>query len=138
MCHTDKSGRLCVMPLDMYQQCAREHIDKDVEIDLKEVMQVQEELNGHVSMWLKILNMGANWKHCERQRRTHLEHSASTGALYLLIKDHKAAHDTGAPKTRPVCAANTGMNVHMSSILSDILEKVADHMPGSAEVISTE
>ena len=138
VCHTDKSGRLCVMPLKMYVECAEEHTNKDEEIDYKEAERTQQKLNGHVSMWLKILGMGSHWRHQERQRGTHLEQSVSVGPLYLLVKDHKPCQESGLPKTRPVCASNSGMNVHLSNILSDVLEKVADRMAGSAEVISTE
>ena len=31
ICSTDKSGRLAVMPMEMYHQAAKIHIDKDKE-----------------------------------------------------------------------------------------------------------
>ena len=42
------------------------------------------------------------------------------------------------PPTRPVCGAVNGMDVHLSNILSPIVEAVANEMKDKAEVISTD
>ena len=60
--------------------------------------------------------------------------------LRLLFKDHKiwSPSDGTPPPTRPVCAANSGMNVHFSDLLSMILEPLASTIPGTWEVISVD
>ena len=68
VCLTDKSGRLAVMPMELYHEAAHVHIAKDVEVDFEEAEKTQKLLNGHVSMWLKITKMGEKWNHQERQR----------------------------------------------------------------------
>ena len=138
VCLTDKSGRLAVMPMELYHEAAHVHIAKDVEVDFEEAEKTQKLLNGHVSMWLKITKMGEKWNHQERQRATHMENSVSVAPLYLLIKDHKKYNGSGPPPTRPVCGAISGMNVHFSNILSPYLDALANEMAGTMEVISTE
>ena len=67
-----------------------------------------------------------------------MEQSASVPPLYLLVKDHKSYAGSGPPPTRPVCGAVSGMNVHLSNIISTYLEAIADEMENTSEVISTE
>ena len=134
VCSTDKSGRLCVMPMEMYQELGRVHTAKDTEVDEKFVNDTQRRLNGHVSMWIKSLDMGADWKHHDRLRETQINHSKCVAPFYLLVKDHKS----GPLSTRPVCGAVNGMDVHLSNILSPIIETVADEMKEKDEVISTD
>ena len=138
ICLTDKSGRLAVMPMEMYHEAAKVHIDKDIEVDFKEAENTQKLLNGHTSMWLKMTRMGETWNHQERQRATHLENSVSIAPMYLLVKDHKKYLGSGPPPTRPVCGAVSCMNVHLSNILSPYLDVLANEMVGTMEVISTE
>ena len=138
ICQTDKSGRLAVMPMDMYHEAAMVHIGKDVEVDFEEAEKTQNLLNGHVSMWLKMTGMGAQWEHESRQRSTHIEDSVSIAPLYLLVKDHKECKPNCPPSTRPVCGAISGMNVHLSNIISPYLDALADEMPDTMEAISSE
>ena len=77
--------------------------------------------------------MGADWKHHDRLRETQINHSKCVAPFYLLVKDHKS----GPLSTRPVCGAVNGMDVHLSNILSPIVETVADEMKEKDEVIST-
>ena len=134
VCATDKSGRLCVMPMEMYQELGRVHTVKDTEVDDQFVSDTQRRLNGHVSMWIKCLDMGADWKHQDRLRETQINKSQCVAPFYLLVKDHKS----GPLSTRPVCGAVNGMDVHLSNILSPIIETVADEMRNKDEVISTD
>ena len=84
--------------------------------------------------------MGANHEHEERQRATHMETSCCVSPCYFLVKDHKKYDSsTGAPPpVRPVCSSVSGMNVHLSNIISTYLEVIADEMEGTMETISTE
>ena len=60
--------------------------------------------------------------------------------LSLLFKDHKGwtVESGTVPPTRPVVGGHVGINVHISEIVSDILDPVVDNYVGSREVISTE
>ena len=60
--------------------------------------------------------------------------------LYLLYKDHKGwtKEAGGLAPTRPVASANSGMNMHFSELVSQVLEPVANMWEGGLEVISTD
>ena len=60
--------------------------------------------------------------------------------MYLTYKDHKGwSWEKGTPPpTRPIAAGNVGMNLHLSEILSEVTEAVANCWEDSKEVISTE
>ena len=133
VCQTDKSGRLCVMPMELYIEAGDTHVSKDMVVDDKFVRGTQKKLNGHVAMWIKCLNMGENWEHTDRLRQTQINHSCLVPPLYLLIKDHKRYSCSGPPPARPVCGAVNGMDVHLSNILSHIIESVADEMKHKTE-----
>ena len=137
---TDKSGRFAVMSLATYELAGQAHTKKDEVMTLSKVKSTQTELNGHVSMLMKIFKIGAEWGHTERFRETMLTNSLSVCPLYLLYKDHKGRDLSKGPvpPTRPVASGNRGMNMNMSEILSDILEPIADGVEDSYEVISTE
>lgn len=47
--------------------------------------------------------------------------------------------ERGSPSpTRPIASGYSGMNIHLSEIVSDFCEPLADNIKGKAEVISTE
>ena len=135
---TDKSGKLCVMPKEMYMEAGEVHTSKDRVVSEKLVHETQKKLNGHVSMWIKCLQMGENWDHRDRLRETQINHSDLVAPMYLQVKDHKKYSGSGPPPTRPVCGAVNGMDVHLSNILSPIIEAVADEQKDKKEVISTD
>ena len=60
--------------------------------------------------------------------------------LSLLFKDHKGWQpDSGTvPPTRPVVGGHLGINLHISEIVSDVLDPVVTNIKGGREVISTE
>ena len=49
------------MPMELYIEAGDTH----VVVNDKFVRGTQKKLNGHVSMWIKYLNMGENWKHTD-------------------------------------------------------------------------
>ena len=128
VCQTDKSGRRCVMPMELYIEVGDTHVSKDMVVDDKFVRGTQ----------IKCLNMGESWEHTDRLRQTQINHSCLVPPLYLLIKDHKKYSGSGPPPARPVCGAVNGMDVHLSNILSHIIESVADEMKNKIEIISTD
>ena len=60
--------------------------------------------------------------------------------MYLTYKDHKgwSGEDGSPPPTRPIAGGNTGMNLHISEALSEMIEPIVDAHKGNNEVISTE
>ena len=81
---TDKSGRFAVMSLATYELAGEAHTKKDEVMTLSKVKSTQTELNGHVSMLMKVFKIGAKWGHTERFRETMLTNSLSVCPLYLL------------------------------------------------------
>ena len=77
----------------------------------------------------KIFQTGSKWKQEERLNINMIDEGAQTCALRLLIKDHKGwLPDTGTcPPSRPVVAGNSGLNMHLSEIISKILEPIAEN-----------
>ena len=137
---TDKSGRFAIMTLATYEMAGLAHTKKDVVVPFSEIKSTQTELNGNVSMMIKIFKLGAEWNHGERMRESMLNKSLAVCPLYLLYKDHKgwSLQKGPVPPTRPVASGNRGMNMHLSEIISEILEPVADGVENTCEVVSTE
>ena len=76
----------------------------------------------------------------ERVRESMINQSLSLCPMYLLFKDHKGwSCEMGtAPPTRPIASGNAGMNMHLSELISGLVEPVVDQYVGGNEVISTE
>ena len=51
---TDKSGKMAVISRDEYIKMGEEHTGRDQEIDRKEIIEKEKQLNGHVFFWVKI------------------------------------------------------------------------------------
>ena len=139
ICQTDKSGRFAVMSMEEYEMAGLKHTSKDQEVDIDSVKAIETQLNGHISMMLKMFNVGANWGHEDRTRATKITHSLSVAPLYLLYKDHKgwSVQMGGAPPSRPVASAGSGQNDHYSEMASQLLEPVANQWKGGMEAQST-
>ena len=73
-------------------------------------------------------------------RETMMGEGLTVCPLTLLFKDHKGWNsDMGTiPPTRPVVGGNIGMNLHLSEIVSDVLDPVIENYEGGCEIISTE
>ena len=63
---TDKSGRFSVMDIETYLQAGLKHASKDEMISVTEIRENQLELNGQVSMLLKIFRVGQTWGQGQR------------------------------------------------------------------------
>ena len=48
VCETDKSGSLCLMPLEMYKKLGEEHIKGDPVVDWERVREIQRLMKGHL------------------------------------------------------------------------------------------
>ena len=137
---TDKSGRLAVMTRDTYTMAGLHHTRMDKEVGWDEIKESQKEINGHVSMMIKTFRIGNNWDHGQRVRETTMGEGLSICPMSLLFKDHKGwSADTGTvPPTRPVVGGHLGLNMHLSELVSDILDPVVSNYDGGKEIISTE
>ena len=105
-----------------------------------EVWESQKTINGHVSMIIKMFKVGKNWGHTERVRETTMGEGAAPCPVSLLFKDHKGwtRGSQDIPPTRHVASGNMGLNLHLSELVSDILEPLVGTLEGGTEVISTE
>ena len=138
---TDKSGRFAVMSMATYIAAGMVHVKDDMEVGLDERRANQKVINGAVSMLLKIFQVGKDCRHETRWRESMLSKGLEACPLWLLFKDHKLWESSRgtAPPSRPVMGGNSGMNTHLSEILSWLLEPLATAMIGrSSEVISGE
>ena len=137
---TDKSGRLSVMTRDTYKKAGLAHTLRDREASWQEVKESQRELNGHVSMVIKVFRIGSYWDHGPRVRETTMGEDMAICPMSLLFKDHKgwSASSGTAPPTRPVVGGHMGINMHLSELVSDILDPVVGTYVGGREIISTE
>ena len=88
---TDKSGKLVVMPLEMYEEMGKVHTNKDREIDEYEVSRIQKDLNKHARLILKIFGVGDQHggKNVDRITSAFTTNAEDVPLLSLLVKDHK-------------------------------------------------
>ena len=137
---TDKSGRFALMTMATYIKAGEVHIKEDKEMTVNDLRKNQKQLNGHVSMILKVFGAGANWEHQQRLRESMIHEGISVCPLWLLYKCHKGwTSDSGkVPPTRPVAGGNAGMNFPLSELVSWVLEPLASAMEGSSELVSGE
>ena len=137
---TDKSGNLAVMTRLAYIHSGMKHTLKDREVGWEYIKECQREVNGHVSMLIKYFKIGSYWGHGSRIRETTMGEGMSTCPLSLLYKDHKGWSPSSGtvPPTRPVIGGHMGINMHLSEIVSDILDPVVSTYVGGKEIISTE
>ena len=137
---TDKSGNLAIMSQDTYKRAGMKHTMEDMEVTWEQIKDSQRELNGHVSMIIKIFKIGSYWKHELRIRESMMGEGQSICPLSLLFKDHKGwTSEMGTvPPTRPVAGGHLGINLHLSELVSDILDPVVGEYRGGREIISTE
>ena len=138
VCETDKSGKLCILSKDQYLKSGMARCQKDLEISLNEVIQLQKYVNANVEWLNDIFSTGEFWGHEDRIRTSCLDQGAQAAPLRLLIKDHKAYDPSSslARPSRPVVNGKSGYNCHLSEILSLILGPVAKEATGS-EINST-
>ena len=137
---TDKSGRFAVIGVGEYLRAGGKHTAKDEEVGWEVIKSTQAELNGHMSMFIKFCRIGESWNHGKRVRETMINQSMSISPMYLTFKDHKGwdYREGTVPPTRPICGGNTGMNLHISEALSEVIEPMVEAFEGGNEIISGE
>ena len=134
---TDKSGSLCIMPLDMYMKLGEEHVKNDPKVIWEEVRSIQREIKGHLRALNLIFRSRKETQSEERVWEAKELKSTIIPVLSLLIKDHKQLNPDGSPKSHPVCGASSSINGELSKWISTILDAMAASVETS-EVISSE
>ena len=135
---TDKSGRFALLSHQQYLESGLKHTCKDQQIGWREVAYLQGQVNSHMWWCNKILGYGK-----DKEEKKMLKNTQGTSLeipnMVLLIKDHKKWSECSgeAVPSRPVMSGNSGINTHLSEVLSELLEPIVREIP-CAEVSSTE
>ena len=137
---TDKTGNFAIMTCETYLKSGMKHTRGDIEVGWECLEEAQREVNGHVSMLLKIFHMGEYWNHEDRIRETMLSNGMTVCPISLLYKDHKGwtNKDNSIPPTRHVAGGHVGLNLYLSEVVSEISEPMVGTLKDGAEVISGE
>ena len=88
MAMTHKSNHLAVIENEMYLKMGEEHTVKDSKISLDDAMDLAKKNNQHMSILLKIFNMGKNEKEMKRFRESYMKHE-NISHTEDWFKDHK-------------------------------------------------
>ena len=130
---TDKTKRYAALTPDQYIQSGLVHTKDDIEIQATDVKKIQKCVNHHVH-WLKeIFNCGVNWGHTDRMNKNLIDKGEQACHMTLLVKDHKkwsVGSDKPVP-SRPVVSGNTGLNCHLSEIISHLIDPIALEQSGN-------
>ena len=130
---TDKSSKLAVTNQEEYLKMGLDHTAKDRVIRRHEIIEMEENLNGHSKAWANIWNSGRDHKHFDRIIASKITRSENVADLYLMFKDHKPGK-----KTRPTATGCSSNTLGLSNAVSEILESVSLAAPNRYNCISSE
>ena len=130
---TDKSSKFVVTTPEEYKNMGKEHTEKDEEVDMKVVKEMEKKINQHTIAWSLMWNSGENHNHGDRIVKSKVTRSGNQANLSLLYKDHKTGN-----KTRPVASGNESFNLGLSNGVSEVMESVSKSMKNPYSVISSE
>ena len=130
---TDKSGKFCAVSQEEYRKMGAVHTEKDKLISMKDVIEIEKQLNGHCTFWCKMYGSGDAHGHRDRIIDSKKCRSCKVASMYIMVKDHKKDGST-----RPVVTGCSSNTVGMSNAVSDFLEAIANSIPDAYEVISSE
>ena len=116
---TDKTSKFAIMDRGTYEKAGLSHAVGDNEVGWGDLTNAQKEVNGHISMLIKVFQIGGTWGHRDRVRETMMGESLQVCPIQLLYKDHKnwTKEKGGVPPTRQVAGGHRGLNVHLSEIV---------------------
>ena len=80
---TDKTGKLCVMAREAYEEAGSVHVGKDEKVGQEEVDRIDGEVNGNISLLIKFFRLGKGWNQTGRMRESLITGSQSICPLYL-------------------------------------------------------
>ena len=130
---TDKSSKLAATTQEEYLRMGQEHISKDKKISRQELIEMEENLNGHNRAWANIWATGKDHDHFERVISSKTTHSENLANLYLMYKDHKPGD-----KTRPTATGHSSNSLGLSNAVAEVLEAVACSLENRYNTISSE
>ena len=133
MIKTDKSSKLAVTNQEEYLKMGLDHTAKDKVIRRQEVIEMEENLNGHSKAWANIWNSGRDHNHFDRIIASKITRSENVADMYLMFKDHKPGKNTRPTATG--CSSNT---LGLSNAVSEILESVSLAAPNRYNCVSSE
>ena len=96
---TDKSSKFAVTTEQEYINMGQEHIKNDKQLSRQEILEIEDNLNGHTRAWAQIWNSGDNHDHMGRIMASKTTHSENIADLYLMYKDHKPGKKTHSHRT---------------------------------------
>ena len=136
---SDKSKRFCVLSQEQYIESGNVHTSKDIEIQPHQIKKIQKSVNDHVFWANRIFQCGSNWNHTDRMATNLVDNGEQVCKMTLLIKDHKkwSPGSEGPPPSRPVISGNSGLNCHLSDLISMVIEPIAYEASGN-EIDSTD
>ena len=121
---TDKSHRLALIEIGMFENMGKEHTKKDRKVDWDTIRLKQVRLTGLCRGLSKCFGVGESWgvRNIERVRDSYHTLSGIAPVFTVMPKDHKKMNGD-VPPSRPLCKASTAacMNGRLSDILTDIL-----------------
>ena len=87
-------------------------------------------------MLVKAFKVGGAWDHGPRIREMVMGEGMSICPMSLLFKDHKgwSSESGSVHPTRPVVGGHLGVNMHISELVSDILDPVVSHYRGGGKL----
>ena len=126
------------MSPEQYIESGNQHTANDEVIDWRTVKKMQSNVNNVVWWMNKILRHGEETDE-SRVMKNMQDNNNELADMYCLIKDHKHwSSDSKMPvPSRPVVSGNETFNVHLSEILSELIEPVTRET-SSVETVSTE
>ena len=130
---TDKSGKLAITSRETYLKLGDAHTAGDRLVSSQEIREIEKQLNGHSSMWIKMTGMAERHGQESRTRESKISRSQNIARMRLLLKDHKKKLCT-----RPVVSGCDSHTLGLSNMVSDLLEAVCNSVDDPFEVISTE
>ena len=85
---TDKSGKLCVATVENILRWAWNML-RDKLISRKKIEEMEKEINGHSTAWVKMHGNGTNNGHTDRVIDSKTTRSKNLSTMYIVYKDHK-------------------------------------------------
>ena len=121
------------MEKEKYLQMGIKKIVKDKKVDRQEIKKIEERINAHTRMILKILNAGETHGHHKRITDSKIVDSETSAQMYFMFKDHKKEGGW-----RPVVSGCTSNTLGLSNLLSDLVESICGSVSDPYEVISSD
>ena len=135
---TDKSGRMAILTKQQYLEAGNCHTIKDRKVLWPEIKQLQKNINNH-TWWVS--HIVGNCKNTNPQRmiKNIQDYSHQIPEMQILVKDHKQWSEDSkkAIPSRPVLSGNNCINMHLSELISELVEPILTTL-GGCEIRSTE